>query len=184
VSEIDPGVVDVDVERLGLEVGPDLDVRVEDARLGMRRVESGSLDLVVGDAFGGVSVPWHLTTREALTEVERALDADGMYAANIIDHEPLAFARAKVATLTTLFDNVAVAAPPEAREGRGGGNLVVLASDAPLDSAAWQSEMDEREVGWTVIDGTELDGWVGDVPVLTDDYAPVDQLLTPYPARG
>ena len=180
VSEIDPGVVAVDVERLGLEVGPDLEVRVEDARLGIKRVESGSLDLVVGDAFGGVSVPWHLTTREAIAEVERVLGADGMYAANIIDHEPLAFARAMVGTLTTLFDNVAVAARPEATEGRGGGNLVVLASDAPLDSAGWQSEMDELEVGWAVIDGPELDAWIGDVPVLTDDYAPVDQLLTPY----
>ncbi len=184
VSEIDPGVVDVDVERLGLEVGPDLEVRVEDARLGIRRVESRSLDLVVGDAFGGVSVPWHLTTREALAEVERVLKADGLYAANIIDHEPLAFARAKVGTLATLFDHVAVAAPPEATEGRGGGNLVVLASDAPLDSAAWQSEMDELDVGWALLDGARLDAWVGDVPVLTDDHAPVDQLLTPYATRS
>ena len=59
----------------------------------------------------------------------------------------------------------------------------MLASDAPLDSAAWQSEMDELDVGWAVLDGPELDAWVGDVPVLTDDYAPVDQLLTPYAPR-
>ena len=26
----------------------------------------------------------------------------------------------------------------------------------------------------------DLTGFVGDAPVLTDDYAPVDQLLTPY----
>ena len=37
-------------------------VRVEDGRLGLRRL-AGSQDLVVGDAFGGISVPWHLTTR-------------------------------------------------------------------------------------------------------------------------
>jgi MFS family permease len=182
VSEIDPGVVDVDVDRLGLETGPDLLVRVEDARLGVRRVESRSLDLVVGDAFGGVSVPWHLTTREALGEVERVLRTDGVYAANLIDHEPLAFARAKVGTLATLFDHVALAALPEATRGRGGGNLVVLASDTPLDAAAWQAEMDDLGVGWVVIEGAELADWVGEVPVLTDDFAPVDQLLTPYAA--
>jgi hypothetical protein len=183
VSEIDPGVLEVDVERLGLELGPDLRVRIEDARLGVRRVESGTLDLVVGDAFGGVSVPWHLTTREALGEVERILAADGVYAANLIDHAPLAFARAKVATLTTLFDHVALAALPEAARGRGGGNLVVLASDAPLDAAAWQAGIEELGVGWTVLEGAELRAWVGDVPVLTDDFAPVDQLLTPYATR-
>ena len=38
-------------------------------------------------------------------------------------------------------------------------------------------------VGWRVIEGAELEAWVGDVPVLTDDFAPVDQLLTPYSSR-
>jgi hypothetical protein len=28
--------------------------------------------------------------------------------------------------------------------------------------------------------GADLDRFVGDAPVLTDDFAPVDQLLTPY----
>ena len=28
--------------------------------------------------------------------------------------------------------------------------------------------------------GAELDAFVGDAAVLTDDFAPVDQLLTPY----
>jgi hypothetical protein len=27
-----------------------------------------------------------------------------------------------------------------------------------------------------------LAAWTGDAAVLTDDYAPVDQLLTPYPS--
>ena len=39
--------------------------------------------------------------------------------------------------------------------------------------------MDERGTGWTLVDGADLDAWVGDSPVLTDDYAPVDQLLEP-----
>ena len=181
VSEIDPGVLAVDVERLGLETGPDLQVDVEDARTGLRDVEDGSRDLVVGGAFGGVSVPWHLTTREVLGEVRRVLRPEGMYAANLIDYPPLGFARAEVATLGTVFDHVALAATPETTRGEAGGNLVALASDAPIDTAAWQDALDERGVGWQVLTGDELDAWVGDSPVLTDDFAPVDQLLTPYP---
>ncbi len=180
VSEIDPGVVDIDVERLGLEVGDDLEVRVEDARLGLRDLETDSLDLVVGDAFGGVSVPWHLTTREALGDVERVLRPDGVYAANLIDNPPLGFARAEVRTLSTLFEHVALAASPAATRGAGGGNLVVLASDAPIDEAAWADGIEERDLDWRVIHGSELEVWVGDSPVLTDDFAPVDQLLTPF----
>ena len=79
---------------------------------------------------------------------------------------------------------VALAATPETLEGvggGGGGNLVVLASDSPIDVAAWQARLDEREVAWRAIEGADLDAWVGDSPVLTDDYAPVDQLLSPYP---
>ena len=58
--------------------------------------------------------------------------------------------------------------------------VVFLASDAPLDAAAWRSAIASRDLDWAVIDGAALDAWVGDSPVLTDDYAPVDQLLTPY----
>jgi spermidine synthase len=184
VSEVDRGVLAINRDRLGLETGPDLEVRVEDGRLGIERVADDSRDLVVGDAFGGVSVPWHLTTREAVGEVERVLRPTGVYAANLIDHGPLAFARAELATFRDVFDHVAVAGPPEdlARTGDGG-NLVAYASDAPIDVDAITASLAERETGWEVIGGEEADAWIGDSSVLTDEYAPVDQLLTPYITR-
>ena len=89
VSEIDPGVVDVDTERLGLRD------RVRPCGSGSRTAASAyddsraaSRDLVVGDAFGGVSVPWHLTTIEYVEELRRVLRDDGVYAVNIIDFAP------------------------------------------------------------------------------------------------
>lgn len=57
VSEIDGGVVRIDRERLGLDAGDGIEVRVEDGRLGLERLESHSRDLVVGDAFGGSPCP-------------------------------------------------------------------------------------------------------------------------------
>jgi spermidine synthase len=182
VSEIDPGVVELDEEQLGLVTGPDLEVRIEDARLGVRRLETDSRDLVVGDAFGGISVPWHLTTREAISEVARVVRPDGLYAANLIDNGDLAFARAEVATIREQFAHVAVAADPVtlARGPGAGGNIVVVASDAPLDLPAMRTAMAQRDLTWGVVDGAELDAWVGDAEVLTDDHAPVDQLLTPH----
>lgn len=180
VSEIDPGVVEMDRRRLGFRDGEDVRVRVEDARVGLRELEPGAVDLVVGDAFGGVSVPWHLTTRESLADIKRALRDRGLYAVNLIDHGSLAFARAELATLTGSFAHVALAATPAATTGRGGGNLVALASDTPLDTSAWRRQLAARGVPWDVIDGARLRDWIGDAPVLTDDYAPVDQLLTPY----
>ena len=180
VSEIDPGVVEVDVERLGLELGEGIAVRVEDGRAGLRRLDDDTRELVVGDAFGGVSIPFHLTTREALGEVRRVLTPDGLYAANLIDHGSLAFARAEVATLREVFDHVALAATPETLAREDGGNLVAVAGDRPVDLEAWTDRMDQRGTGWGALTGAELDAWVGDAQVLRDDYAPVDQLLTPY----
>ncbi|MDN4173662.1 fused MFS/spermidine synthase [Nocardioides sp. SOB77] len=180
VSEIDPGVVAVDRDLLGLETGPALEVRVEDGRLGLASLADNSRDLVVGDAFGGVSVPWHLTTREAVAEVRRVLRREGVYAANLIDHGPLAFARAEVATLREVFDHVALVARPGAFDRTAGGNVVVVASDEPLDLAAVTRGLADRDLGWEVRADADLDAWVGDADVLTDDRAPVDQLLTPF----
>ena len=136
----------------------------------------------MGDAFGGVSAPWHLATREAVAEVDRVLRDDGEYVANLIDHGPLGFARAELATLASTFDHVALAADADTvgRTAAAGGNLVALASDRPLDTAAWQARLDERGTDWRVITGRDLRSWVDGADVLTDELAPVDQLLTPY----
>jgi spermidine synthase len=184
VSEIDGDVVRIDRQRLGLATGGGIEVRVEDGRLGLERLANGSRDLVVGDAFGGVSVPWHLTTREAMAEVRRVLASEGMYVANLIDHGPLAFARSAVATLADQFVHVALTAAPDTLSRTGGGNMVVVASDGPVDVDAVAARLDDRGTGWEVIAGGELDAWVGDGQVLTDDHAPVDQLLTPYAGRA
>ena len=57
---------------------------------------------------------------------------------------------------------------------------MAVASTAPIDAAAIAARLTERGTDWDVITGPELVTWVGDAEVLTDDYAPVDQLLTPY----
>ncbi|MBT3149377.1 fused MFS/spermidine synthase [Streptomyces sp. CHD11] len=189
VSEIDSGVVRLDLGTLGPGAPSGIDVRAEDGRLGLRRLDTGSRDLVVGDAFGGVSVPWHLTTVEALTDVRRVLDKEGLYVANLIDHGDLAFARAEAATLGEVFDHVVVLGEPvdlglERTAAPDGGNLVVVASDRTVDLRAVQEALDARQTGWKVATGDDLTSWIGDAPLLTDDYAPVDQLLEPHSRRS
>ncbi|MFD0142468.1 MULTISPECIES: fused MFS/spermidine synthase [unclassified Streptomyces] len=189
VSEIDSGVVHIDHSRLGLSPRSGIDVRVEDGRLGLRRLDDAGHDLVVGDAFGGVSVPWHLTTVEAMADVRRVLDDDGLYVANLIDHGNLAFARAEVATLGAVFEHVALLGEPahiglDPTATSKGGNFVVLASDRPVDLRATQEALDARGTGWKIATGADLTSWIGDARRLTDDYAPVDQLLQPYSPRS
>ncbi|WP_369135485.1 fused MFS/spermidine synthase [Modestobacter sp. I12A-02662] len=180
VLEVDPGVVAVDEEELGLRTSPSLEVRVGDARVGLLDEPAGERDLVVGDAFGGLSVPWQLTTTEALELVDAALTADGVYAVNLIDHPPLRFVRAELATLRAVFDHVLLLARAPVVAGQDGGNVVAVASQRPLPAVAIAAGLADRQLAWQVVEGGELDRFVGDAAVLTDDFAPVDQLLTPY----
>ncbi|MCZ2859676.1 fused MFS/spermidine synthase [Blastococcus sp. VKM Ac-2987] len=182
VVEVDPGVVSMDREQLGLETSPDLRVRVADGRVGLAEEPVGERDLVVGDAFGGLSVPWQLTTREALELVDRALADDGVYAVNLIDHPPLSFVRAELATMRSVFGHVLLLARGPVLAGEDGGNLVAVASQQPLPAAEIATAMADRDLEWRVAEGDELDRFVGGAGVLTDDFAPVDQLLTPYGA--
>jgi spermidine synthase len=190
VLELDPLLTDIAVDELGYTPGPDIHIVTGDARVNITDIPDGSQDVVIGDAFGGVSVPWHLTTAEFLAQVRQVLRPGGVYALNLIDYPPLGFARAEAVTLAEVFDHVAVFAPPARLAGDDGGNFVVVASDEPLPVAAILQRNAERgddEEVVTTGDGPSpdatpsFDTFVGDAEVLVDDHAPVDQLLNPYP---
>lgn len=178
VLELDPTLVRLARDRLGLETGPDLRVRVGDARLSLREQPSGAYDAVIGDAFGGLAVPWHLTTVEVAEQIRRTLRPDGVYGLNLIDYPPLGFARAELATLRAVFAHVALIVPPDQTSGEAGGNFVIIASQRPLDLDAVRAALAARGRPDIVLADQDLDPLIGDAAVLTDAHAPVDQLLT------
>ena len=177
VLELDPTLVEIAEQQLGLTLSDELQVRTGDARTGMRAVPTDSADVVLGDAFGGLAVPWHLTTVEWLAEVERVLRPGGQYLVNVIDGPARNFARAETATLQRVFDHVAVLGPPDRLAGTVGGNLVLLASDAPLDRSAILAANRARGDNDEMLTGDALTDWVDGADPLTDDDAPVDQLI-------
>jgi hypothetical protein len=185
VLEIDAEVVELVRRDLGLETGPSLRTVVGDARTSLTDVPPGSADLVVGDAFGSLSVPWHLATVEAGELVREALTDDGLYVLNVIDRGELDLLRAEVATVAEVFGEVAVAAAPATLEpgpGNEGGNYVLVASPTGLPAERLSSvsaAIAAQDGGSAVVrvgPGSPLVGGM----VLTDDHAPTDQLLTPY----
>ena len=177
VVEIDPGVVELSRRRLGLRTGPDLQVRVGDARKLVARLPDGGHDVVIGDAFGGLAVPWHLTTLEFARTVRASLRPDGVYVLNVIDDPPMRFARAEVATLRQVFAHVAVIAPPAALAEEERANVVIAASDDPLDAERLVAHVAARGGEEQVLAGPAAAAFAGGVGPLTDDHAPVDQWL-------
>ena len=180
VLEVDPRIPEIGRDFLGLVIGADLAVVVGDARTSIARQPPGSYDVVVGDAFGSLAVPWHLTTAEMVEQVRRVLRPGGVYVLNVIDNPPLAFARAEAATLLAAFDDVALMALPAALRGEAGGNLVLVASDRALPTDRLGLLAADRGEPGSVLDRAGVSAFAGDADVLTDDDAPVDQLLTPY----
>jgi spermidine synthase len=180
VLELDPRILEIARTELGFVPSEGIEVRLGDARQSIRALPADSFDLVFGDAFGGLAVPWHLTTAEFLDEVTRVLRPGGAYVMNVIDGPRLGFARAMAATGASRFPHVAVIAGRGTIEGRGGGNLVVVGSETALDQASIEAAIDtwgELTQTGVVADPAEVAAFIGDSAVLTDDFAPVDQLL-------
>ncbi|MFF3851821.1 fused MFS/spermidine synthase [Micromonospora sp. NPDC002575] len=177
VFEIDGGLVELDRRELGVRTGPDLRAEVGDARVLLDAEPADSRDLVVGDAFGHLVVPWHLATREMAAGINRVLRPGGIYVQNVIDYPPGRFVRSEVATVAAAFRHVALVAPPDAVAGRTGANFLIVASDAPLPLAPLAQRINALPEAAIVLSGDVLASFVGDALVLTDDYAPVDQLL-------
>ena len=164
VLEVDSELVALARERFAVDER--VAVQLGDARVTLRDEGSDSADLLVGDAFGGRAVPWHLTTAEFVDDIRRVLRPDGLYALNVIDYQPLGLVRAEAATLLEAFDDVVLVT-----HERPGGNFVFFASDGPLPAP----------VGPRVLDRTGVERLADGADVLRDDDAPADQLLTPRP---
>ena len=118
VLELDPVVLATAREELGFEPDERIDVALGDARRTIAAIADDSRAIVVGDAFGGRSVPWHLATVEFAREIDRVLAPGGRYVQNLIDGPSLRFVRAETATLRTVFEHVAVITWSAAFEGR------------------------------------------------------------------
>jgi spermidine synthase len=118
-------------------------VRVVDARAVLENVQPGSFDVVVADLFTGARTPAHLTSLEFAAAVARALSPTGVYGTNVGDGPPLTHARARAATVCSVFRHACLIADAAVLRGRRFGNLVLAAADHGLPVA----ELTRRTAG-------------------------------------
>ena len=171
VLEIDDDLVDVARDELGLVTGTGLEVQTGDARLAFDDLADDSFDVVVGDAFGGPSVPWHLTTTEVIAEIHRVLRPGGVYVMNVIDGGANRFVEWELRTLQEHFAHTGAIVPVDG-VGPGAVNQVLFGSDEPVGPIDIAGD-----------DGTRVDdvaAFAEGGRVLRDDFAPVDQLTEDF----
>jgi len=169
VLELDPDLPGLAARRLDFAAAPRVS-RTGDARTALRAPEDDVYDLVVADAFGSLDPPWHLATVETAELVRRRLSTTGVYAANIVDAGDLRFLRAEVATLRQVFPHVAVVMAPRGRREIPS-NTIIVASAGPATFTV--DPKDGR-----VLAADEVDDLARRGQVLTDDFAPVERLVS------
>ncbi|MBI3914717.1 MAG: fused MFS/spermidine synthase, partial [Chloroflexi bacterium] len=128
--------------------------------------------------------PYHLTTHEFLLLLKSHLAPDGVYMANTIDVPSVgAFVRAHVRTMQAVFKNVFLVANSADWQTLGRATFVIVATDRALDPQEVMRVADE--LGYAavtfIVPPDALAEYLAQEPplILSDDYAPVDNLLAP-----
>jgi spermidine synthase len=195
IMEIDPGVTRTVYEQLGVDRGStNITTYNVDGRLMLNQlasVDAGAYDLVIGDAFNDLSIPYHLTTLEFDQQIKRALKPGGLYLALVIDRMVGGkFIPAYTNTVLQVWPAVQVMADSDTFTTSAASTFVVAAGDEPVAPprlAAVRGQAPNGAITTHIMDGGLMHRWLDDAraPVLTDDYAPVDNLIAPiFAERG
>ncbi|WP_415855312.1 spermidine synthase [Sinomonas sp. G460-2] len=119
-----------------LPKAPLLRLRVGEARAVTESLTPQTRDLVIRDVFAGSRTPHPLTTVEFVHASARLLDGGGLFVANIGSAPDQVTAREEAASIAEVFPYVAIVADPAMLKGRRFGNIIVAASDTPLEGSA------------------------------------------------
>jgi spermidine synthase len=154
-------------------------VRIGDARLVIESVPAASFDVVVADLFADARTPGHLTSAEFTAAAARALAPSGIYAVNVTDGPPLAHARARIATVRSVFPQACVLADAAVLRGRRFGNLVVAAAREGLPVPELTRRAAADPVRARLVHGADLDRFLAGARPITDDHAAASQAPPP-----
>jgi spermidine synthase len=183
VIELERALVDLVRERLPLPRNASIRVRYGDARQVAERMPDGlrgAADLAVVDVFAGAHIPAPVTTVEFYRLAATLLSTRGVLAVNVADGAGLAFARGQLATVQAVLPHVAAIAEPQVLKGRRFGNVVIVASAAPLPLEWLPRLLASGPHPAQAVDGEALVRLIAGARVVTDETA----TDSPEPDRG
>ena len=189
--EIDPEVVKLARDYFHVKEGRQMRLHAQDGRLFLTRTQN-QYDIILIDAYFTDAMPFHLTTKEFFELAQRRLTPNGIIVANLISAvtgPSGKIARAFVRTQRQVFPQTYVFAArrPDNVSLDTIQNVIVIATRekqrmdikdivkraSALDKGLFPDPIQDIAVAY--FDKTVPE----DVPILTDDYAPTDNLLNP-----
>lgn len=177
VAELDEQVTEVARKQLYLD-DSNMVVHHADARVALQRQPPGTFDVVVTDVFHDVSVPYHLVTKEYVELIKSRLRPGGLYTLNLVDLFPdPKLAKSMVKTLQQVFKHVHVWVNELPREPLRM-TFVISASDHAEPPEVIRSSRGLDRRWYRVTEPLTATGTpMTELPILTDDYVPVDSLV-------
>jgi len=190
VVEIDPGVTEVAHRELGLSRHTTIRSHHMDGRQFIReQARKGHYQLVIQDAVNDLAVPYHLMTKEYNDAVKATLAPGGAYLLTLIDSiQDGELWRAAVHTMRETFPHVVLLDPDGFTHPEWRHVFIVYGSDRPVDLAevravaqeAYARKGQDKPAQIHVMEPERLEFYLRQRRpiVLTDQYAPVDNLMT------
>jgi len=148
-------------------------VRDVDGRSGIAAMRDGFAELVVVDAFADARVPGSLVTGSFAADLLRVVGPSGVVAFNLTDRAPFGWTRRVVAGLRLSFPSLLLTAEPATLRAKRLGNLVVVASVAPVPLDALRSRAASAASPYRVLDARAVsDTFGGGTPFTELDAEP------------
>lgn len=167
VVEIDPMMTELARKYFDLKDDPRLSIFHEDGRVFLNNAPSAQYDAVFVDAFGSLfSIPYQLTTLEAIQQIHRVLTDDGIVIVNIgsaLTGPASHFLQAEAATYRAVFHEVHLFKVRPERADDELQNIVLIAL-----------KTDQGSRGDALISALRIPQSALEVPILTDELAPVE----------
>lgn len=166
VVEIDSKLTDISKKYFGLSDNPNLTINNQDGRVFLNQSTS-VYDIIYMDAFSSLTPPYQLTTIEALRNENRLLSDNGVVVTNAIASlEDDAYLAAVMATQREVFRYVEVYRVIEDIPLDQQQNVMIVATNSQVTRKAIENTLGSKQV-------VEVQSG----RILTDDHAPVEQLI-------
>ena len=188
VVEVDPEVSKVAKDFFFVPNSTNLDVYESDGRVFLATSEQ-KYDVIVLDAYARTFIPFHLMTKEFFEETASSLTTNGVVVSNIIasiQGPTSLILRSEIKTMSQVFPNVYVF-PVSTLRASPIQNIIVVATQSPI--AYSKADVMELATESNVIKIPNFVSYAShyyeesidtsDAYILTDNFAPVENLVNP-----
>ncbi|MGI0521845.1 spermine synthase [Microbacterium maritypicum] len=121
----------------------------------------------VVDLWDAAVIRHRVASQEFYRRVAARSASDGIVAVNLLDGHPFEYSRRQAATLSSVFDHIAVVLDAEPEDDEGPlGNVVIFASDEPLDVVTNPDLLGSPRPH--MLHDDSLTSWIAEARIMTD----------------